>query len=153
MYRNGRSASFFGVTMLIRFVLIGHCSWIQLIFSSQVNDTYRMATESINPRKATGSLHQLFISWAKFYEQPPEAVEPDVQSAREVLEKATTVPFKRVDDLAEVWIAWSEMEVRLENYDDARQVLSRATQVPRKTNINFHDEVSKNYTSTVKVQS
>lgn len=100
-----------------------------------------MATETINPRKATGALHQLFISWAKFYEQPPEGVEPDIESARGVLEKAVTVPFKRVDDLAEVWIAWSEMEVRLDNFDEARQVMARASSVPRKTNISFHDEV------------
>lgn len=109
--------------------------------ADKVNDTYRMATESVNPRKASGNLHQLYISWAKFYEQPPEGVDSDPQSARGVLEKATTVPYKRVDDLAEVWIAWAEMEVRLDNYDEARQVAARATQVPRKTNINFHDEV------------
>lgn len=40
--------------------------------------------------------------------------EPDLGSARKILEKATKVNFRAVDDLAEIWCEWSEMELRLE---------------------------------------
>lgn len=113
----------------------------------KIDETYQMATETINARKATMNFHQLFINWAKFFEQGGAAVleedkaEKDLASARKVYEKAVTVPFKRVDDLAEVWCSWAEMEVRNDCFDEAIAVMARATITPRKTNINFHDEV------------
>jgi pre-mRNA-splicing factor SYF1 len=108
----------------------------------KVDDTYQMATATVNPRKAVGALHQLYLSWAKFFELGGvlQEAEPDLPSARKVFEKAVQVPFKKVDDLATVWCEWAQMEVRAENFDEALRVLSRATAVPRKTNISFHDE-------------
>jgi pre-mRNA-splicing factor SYF1 len=35
-------------------------------------------------------------------------------SARKILEKGTKVNFKAVEDLAEVWCEWAEMELRHE---------------------------------------
>ena len=40
--------------------------------------------------------------------------EKDLHSARKVLEKATNVNYKTVEDLAEVWCEWAEMELRHE---------------------------------------
>jgi hypothetical protein len=40
--------------------------------------------------------------------------EPDIQSARKIFEKATKVNFRTVEDLAEVWCEWAEMEIRAE---------------------------------------
>ena len=72
-----------------------------------------------------------------------DRAEGDLASARKVFERAVTVPFKRVDDLAEVWCQWADMEVRNEHYDQAIGIMARATAVPRKVNIRFHDEVSR----------
>ena len=40
--------------------------------------------------------------------------EADIDNARKIFEKATKVNFKNVDDLAEVWCEWAEMEIRHE---------------------------------------
>lgn len=99
--------------------------------------TYKNALETINPRKATANLHQFYIHFAQFYEDggslgrtDPSAVERDVAAARQIFERAVKVPFKRVDDLAEVWCSWAEMEVRNGHYDEALRVMSRATSPP-----------------------
>lgn len=86
----------------------------------KVAETYTKAIETVNPKKATANFHQLFVNFAKWYEEGGSAevmedrAEVDLESARKVFEKATGVHFKRVDDLAEIWIEWAEMEVRNE---------------------------------------
>lgn len=89
---------------------------------SQIVETYNKAIETINPRKATGPLYPLYVAFAKFYEQGGSKdaetgesnADPDVPAARKILEKATKVPYKTVDELAEVWCEWAEMELRNE---------------------------------------
>ena len=56
------------------------------------------------------------MNFAKFYEEGGTIgqAEPDLDSARKILEKGTKVNFKAVEDLAEVWCEWSEMEIRQE---------------------------------------
>ncbi|KAG6832706.1 hypothetical protein H0H92_012278 [Tricholoma furcatifolium] len=107
----------------------------------KVAETYTRALETINPRRATANLHRLYINFAKFYEEGGASgqAEEDLDSARKILEKATKVNFKLVEDLAEVWCEWSEMEIRHENYDNAIRVMQRATAVPKNTKINYHD--------------
>lgn len=87
-------------------------------YSLQVAETYTKALGTINPRKATANLHRLYVNFAKFYEEGGTAgqAESDLDSARKILEKGTKVNFKAVEDLAEVWCEWSEMEIRHE-YD------------------------------------
>lgn len=88
----------------------------------QVVQTYTEALEAINPRKAAGPLYPVYVNFAKFYEEggskDAETGEPlgkpDIESARKIFEKATRVPFKSVDELAEVWCEWAEMEIRNE---------------------------------------
>ena len=88
----------------------------------KVVETYLKALETINPRKATGPLYPLYVGFAKFYEEggskDPETGEgrnePNLAEARKIFEKATKVPFKTVDELAEVWCEWAEMELRNE---------------------------------------
>lgn len=103
----------------------------------KVVETYQQAISTIDPRKATANLHQLYIHFAQFYEEggstgraQPDKAERDVTSARAIYERAIKVPYKRVDDLAEVWCSWAEMEVRNSNYDEALRIMSRATSVP-----------------------
>ena len=78
--------------------------------------TYTDALSTVNPRKASANLHRLYINFAKFYEEGgvKGEAEGDLESARKVLEKATKVNFKTVEDLAEVWCEWAEMEIRQE---------------------------------------
>jgi pre-mRNA-splicing factor SYF1 len=61
--------------------------------------------ETINARKATANLHSLYVNFAKFYEEGGVSTqaEPDLERARKILEKATKVNFKAVEDLAEGW--------------------------------------------------
>ena len=114
----------------------------------KVIETYRKAIDTINPRKATANLHQLYLNFARFYEQggsaglsDPDSVEPDLESARKIFERAITVPFKKVDDLAEVWCEWAEMEVRHSNYDEAIRIMARSVATPRQTKgIRYHDD-------------
>ncbi|KAF8275243.1 spliceosome complex protein [Lactarius quietus] len=107
----------------------------------KVAETYTQALSTIASRRATANFHRLYINFAKFYEEGGTTgeAEADLASARKVLEKATKVNFKSVEDLAEIWCEWSEMEVRHENYDDAIRVMQRATAVPKNTKINYHD--------------
>ncbi|KEI41587.1 uncharacterized protein L969DRAFT_45779 [Mixia osmundae IAM 14324] len=113
---------------------------------SKVDETYRRAIDTINPRKAVGGFHHIFISYAKFFEEGGVAAsaadrsESDLASARQVFERAIAVPFRKVDELAEIWCEWAEMEVRNENYDEALRIMQRATALPRRTKVNFHDE-------------
>ncbi|EPQ26017.1 uncharacterized protein PFL1_06470 [Pseudozyma flocculosa PF-1] len=114
----------------------------------QVIETYRRAIDTVNPRKATANYHQLFLNFARFYEEggsagraDPASVEADLASARKIFERAITVPFKKVDDLAEVWCEWAEMEVRHSNYDEAIRVMARSVATPRNTkNVAYHDD-------------
>ncbi|KAK4056109.1 pre-mRNA-splicing factor syf1 [Microbotryomycetes sp. JL221] len=109
----------------------------------KVAETYTQATKTIDPRKATSQLHSLWIHFAKFYESGGVAgeAEPDIEAARKIFERATKVPFRKVDELAEIWIEWAEMEVRNENYDEAIKVLQRASAIPKKwREISYHDE-------------
>lgn len=88
---------------------------------AKVVETYVKALDIINPRKATGPLYPLYVNFAKFYEEggskddngEPKN-EPDLKQARKIFERAVKVPFKAVDELAEVWCEWAEMELRNE---------------------------------------
>ncbi|TCD61417.1 pre-mRNA-splicing factor syf1 [Steccherinum ochraceum] len=107
----------------------------------KVAETYEQALSTVHPRKATANFHRLYINFAKFYEEGGTTgeAEADLDSARKVLEKATKVNFKNVDDLAEVWCEWAELEIRHETYDEAIRVMQRAAVVPKNPKINYHD--------------
>ncbi|GBG68652.1 hypothetical protein CBR_g3193 [Chara braunii] len=87
--------------------------------------TYTEAVRTVDPLKAVGKPHTLWVSFAKFYEG-----HKDLVNARVILEKATQVPFKGVDDLAAVWCHWAEMEQRHGNYRGALALMKRATVEP-----------------------
>ncbi|XP_078091040.1 pre-mRNA-splicing factor SYF1 [Mustelus asterias] len=91
----------------------------------EIINTYTEAVQTVDPLKATGKPHSLWVSFAKFYEENGQ-----IQDARTIFEKATKVNFKHVDDLASVWCEYGEMELRHENYDEALRLLRRATAVP-----------------------
>jgi len=100
-------------------------------------DTYTKACSTIAPRKAHGKFNMLWVHFAQWYEE-----ENDLESARSVYKKAVKVPFKRVDELAEVWCQWAEMEIRHDNYEQALAVMGQATAPPpgKQLNIKYQDE-------------
>ncbi|EIW71711.1 hypothetical protein TREMEDRAFT_43021 [Tremella mesenterica DSM 1558] len=114
----------------------------------KVIETYLKALETINPRKATGPLYPLYVNFAKFYEEggskdaetDEPRNEPNLVEARKILDKATKVHFKTVDELAEVWCEWAEMELRNENYDEAVRLMQRATTVPKNTKVDYYND-------------
>lgn len=65
--------------------------------------------QTVLPQQAVGKLHTLWVAFAKFYEENGQ-----ISDARVVFEKATHVPYTKVDDLASVWCEWAEMEIRHE---------------------------------------
>lgn len=64
---------------------------------------------TIDPKQATGKLYSLWVSFAKFYES-----NGDLENARKIFEKAVKVDFKTVDELANMWCEYGEMELRNE---------------------------------------
>ena len=92
---------------------------------ARVIHTYATAVKAVEPSKALGKPHALWLAFAKFYED-----RGDVKNARVILRKASLVPYKTVDDLAAVWIGWAEMELRQKQYETARAVLKEGTAMP-----------------------
>ncbi|XP_011922705.1 PREDICTED: pre-mRNA-splicing factor SYF1 [Cercocebus atys] len=91
----------------------------------EIINTYTEAVQTVDPFKATGKPHTLWVAFAKFYEDNGQ-----LDDARVILEKATKVNFKQVDDLASVWCQCGELELRHENYDEALRLLRKATALP-----------------------
>lgn len=87
--------------------------------------TYTEAVKTVDPDKATGKLHTLWVAFAKFYEG-----HGDEANARVIFDKATQARYRYVEDLAAVWAEWIEMELRHKNYRTALELAKRATTVP-----------------------
>lgn len=88
--------------------------------------TYADAVTTIDPYKATGYPHVVWVNFAKFYE-----TSDDLENARVIFERAITVNFKQVQHLCTVWCEWAEMEIRHQNFDGALRIMHRATSLPR----------------------
>ncbi|CAD6592107.1 MAG: pre-mRNA-splicing factor syf1 [Alectoria sarmentosa] len=101
----------------------------------EVVQTYTDAIAAVQPRKAVGKFHELWINYAKFYEEGG-----DLRAARIISEKAVNVPFKSVAELAEMWCGWAEMELRNENFDRAVNIMTKATQAPKRSTVDYFDE-------------
>ncbi len=103
--------------------------------TQEVVQTYTDAIAAVNPRKAIGKFHELWINYAKFYENGG-----DLQNARIICEKGVKVPFKSVAELAEMWCGWAELELRNENFDTAVNIMAKATQAPKRSTVDYFDE-------------
>ncbi|KAM5170340.1 pre-mRNA-splicing factor SYF1 [Mantella aurantiaca] len=91
----------------------------------EIINTYTEAVQTVDPAKATGKPHTLWVSFSKFYEDNGQ-----IDDARAILQRATQVQYTHVDDLASVWCQFGEMELRHENYEEALKILRKATAVP-----------------------
>ena len=101
----------------------------------EVVQTYTDAIAAIQPRKAVGKFHELWMNYAKLYEEGG-----DLRTARIILEKAVKVPFKSVAELAEMWCAWAEMELRNEDFDRAVNIMAKATRATKRSTVDYFDE-------------
>ena len=103
--------------------------------SKEIVQTYSDAIAAIQPKKAVGKFHDLWTNYAKFYEEGG-----DIITARVILDKAVKVPFKSVNELAEMWCEWAEMELRNDNFDMAMEVMKKATMAPKRSTVDYFDE-------------
>ena len=101
----------------------------------EVVQTYTNAIAAVQPRKAVGRFHELWLNYARLYEDGG-----DLRNARIIMEKAVKVPFKSVAELAETWCGWAEMELRNENFDGAVGIMAKATQAPKRSIVDYFDE-------------
>ncbi|MCL7034473.1 hypothetical protein MKW94_005305 [Papaver nudicaule] len=87
--------------------------------------TFTEAVRTVDPMKAVGNPHTLWISFAKLYVE-----HKDIANARVIFDKAAQVNFRTVDNLAAVLCEWVEMELKHKNLEGARELLRRATAEP-----------------------
>lgn len=99
----------------------------------EIINTYTEAVQTVDPKQAVGKVHTLWVAFAKFYEENGQ-----VPEARVIFNKGTKAAFRTVDELANVWCEWGEMEIRHENYTEALKVMQRATTLPAKKAA-YHD--------------
>lgn len=79
---------------------------------------YTEAVSTVDPKKAVGKPHTLWVAFAKLYER-----HGDLENARVIFDKAAQQPFTYLDDLAEVVCERAEMELRHSNFKVALDVL------------------------------
>lgn len=101
----------------------------------EIVQTYTDAIAAIQPKRADGQFHEIWVNYAKFYESGG-----DLRNARIIMEKAVKVPFRTPDELAKMWIEWAEMELRNENLDDAVKIMAKAVQAPKRSSVDYFDE-------------
>ncbi|KAG1371591.1 PsbB mRNA maturation factor Mbb1, chloroplastic [Cocos nucifera] len=87
--------------------------------------TYTEAVRTVDPMKAVGKPHTLWVAFAKLYES-----HNDLENATKIFEKAVQVNYKAVDNLASVWCEWAEMMLRHKNFKKALELMRRATAEP-----------------------
>ena len=96
-------------------------------------ETFQEALKTVDPKQATSKYQQLWIEFAKFYENNNQ-----LDEARLVFEKAVKANYKNVDDLANVWCEWCEMELRYGGHEKALKLMKKACTIP-KTKSDFYD--------------
>jgi pre-mRNA-splicing factor SYF1 len=98
------------------------------------------AVKTIDPSHAVGKFSQIWIQWSRFYEK-----HGDIVNAKDVFVQAITIPFKSVDELAEIYCAWIEFEIRKKNYDEALQIVRSALEKTRTNKSSLlYDRLQKN---------
>ncbi|KAG6531062.1 hypothetical protein ZIOFF_004832 [Zingiber officinale] len=87
--------------------------------------TYTEAVRTIDPLKAVGKPHTLWVAFARLYES-----HNDLKNARDIFEKAVNVNYKAVNHLATVWCEYAEMELRHKEFRTAIELMRKATAEP-----------------------
>lgn len=71
-------------------------------------ETFIEALQTVDPKQALGRYEDLWIDYATF-----QVESGDIDRAREIFDKAIEAKFAKQDDLARVWCAYIELEMRL----------------------------------------
>merc|ERR1719412_393743 len=100
---------------------------------NEIINTLTEAVQTVDPKQAVGKIRLPWVNFATFYETNKQ-----LEDSRIIFEKATHVPFLKVDDLAAVWCEFVEMELRHDNYEEALKLLRRATAPPPRR-VSYHD--------------
>ncbi|RWS31360.1 pre-mRNA splicing factor Syf1-like protein [Leptotrombidium deliense] len=93
----------------------------------EIINTFTDAVQTVDAKLAIGKVSTLWVNFAKFYEENDQ-----VEDARIIFEKATDAPFTKVEDLANIWCEWAEMELRKGNHKESLRIMQKATAVPSK---------------------
>eukprot|EP00818_Percolomonas_sp_WS_P010616 CAMPEP_0117453050 /NCGR_PEP_ID=MMETSP0759-20121206/9991_1 /TAXON_ID=63605 /ORGANISM="Percolomonas cosmopolitus, Strain WS" /LENGTH=652 /DNA_ID=CAMNT_0005246005 /DNA_START=405 /DNA_END=2359 /DNA_ORIENTATION=+ len=104
----------------------------------KVVSIYSEALRKINPRQAANEAASLWCGFAHYYESQFN----DLDSARAIFEKALLEQFPTTHELAEVWLAYAEMEIRNMNISNAHEVLQRATVYTKEQELVIHSKKS-----------
>ena len=83
---------------------------------------YTEALETIDVEKPKGNVSELWVGFARVYEDVD-----DVEGAADVFARAHEYPFVSGEELARVVAAECEMLMRHDKFEDARAMLRRAT--------------------------
>ncbi|KAK6120790.1 hypothetical protein DH2020_045466 [Rehmannia glutinosa] len=108
--------------------------------------TYTEAVRTVDPMKAVGKPHTLWVAFAKLYES-----HKDVSNARVIFDKSVQVNYKAVDHLASIWCEWAEMELRHKNFKGALELMRRATAEPSVEDNKYFEDAFKVYERGVKI--
>lgn len=81
--------------------------------------TFHEALTTVNPYEAEGELSDIWLRFAKFYEEIG-----DLEKANMVFWKAVKAEYKKMDDYINLWRLWTEMLLRQGAYSDAIKILS-----------------------------
>jgi pre-mRNA-splicing factor SYF1 len=91
----------------------------------QVAKTFKEAIKTVDLQAAKGKVSSLHIAYAFFYEHHKE-----LDKARTILERATTVAFSGIDELASIYCARTELEIRNHTTEIALELLRNVCIVP-----------------------
>jgi pre-mRNA-splicing factor SYF1 len=83
--------------------------------------TFTAAITAVEPQKAAGKYQNLWINFAKLYEQQNQ-----LENCRKIFEKAVKVNYKAVDQLISVYSEWLEVELKHKHYSFALSTLKKA---------------------------
>lgn len=96
----------------------------------QAADALEQGLKTVKARRAVGgNANQMVIQLAKIYEEDCK----DVGKARNLFDRICNqfvYAFKNVDDLAECFVAWVELELRHEAWDDALDIIRASVVLP-----------------------
>jgi len=89
------------------------------------------ATKKVDSQRAVnGSPASLWIKLAEIYEEHGEDGGKDAREVYRNVCSGGVFKFKSVDDLAQCYCHWAEMELRLENFDEALKVVREGVAPP-----------------------
>lgn len=84
-------------------------------------ETYIEALRTVDPKQALGQYEELWIGYAMFH-----ALSGRISRSRDIFNKAVEAKFTKYDELAKVWCAYIELEIKLGS-DKALKLARQAT--------------------------